>query len=299
MQESNIQNQRMKRAVNKRFLNIITYYPRYFFRKVTSFVRYKKPDFIIIGAQKAGTTSVYNYLIKHPNVLASFRKEVCFFDYCYYKGMKWYNNHFPSKLTELFYKYILRRRLLTGEATPDYFVHPNAPKRISETLPDVKLILVLRNPIDRAYSHYNHERKGKNEELSFEEAIEKEEERMNGEIQKISQDEHFFSYNLHHHGYLYKGIYEMHLSRWFDEIPRDRILIIDNQDLKDNTPQVMNTLTEFLEIPKFKLPEYKKYYSNKYSKMSEATRDRLKEYYKEHNMRLSELLGVSYNKWDD
>ena len=111
------------------------------------------PDFLIVGAQKGGTSSLYAYLAQHPSVLPSFRKEVKFFDCNYFCGHTWYRAHFPLR-----YK-LSRGNRITGEGTPNYLFHPTALQRLALTLIDVKIIILLRNPADRAYSHYQHQKR--------------------------------------------------------------------------------------------------------------------------------------------
>ena len=149
-----------------------------------------KPDFIIIGSEKCGTTSLYEYLKKHPNIIASTGKEVSFFDKNFHRGNGWYKSFFPSLLTKFFKQTFSRTKILTFEATPRYLIHPHAAKRISKLYPNVKLIVLFRNPIDRAYSHYEQETiYAGRETLSFEEAIEKENERISHEYEKMERDE--------------------------------------------------------------------------------------------------------------
>ena len=114
----------------------------------------KFPDFIIVGGQRCGTTSVYNNLISNPDVTPATKKEIHFFSDNYHKGLTWYQNQF-------------KKSLCTGEATPYYIFHPHSLRRISNDIPNVRIIILLRNPVDRAYSHYWLEVRLKNEHLSF------------------------------------------------------------------------------------------------------------------------------------
>src|SRR5436189_26280 len=118
------------------------------------------PDFLILGAQKAGTTALYAYLRWHPQVTGPSFKEVSFFDRHYARGERWYRAHLP-----------VRRRAVVGEASPSYLFHPLAPERVARMLPEARLIALLRNPVDRAFSHYQHEVALGREQLSFEDAL--------------------------------------------------------------------------------------------------------------------------------
>src|SRR4051812_20031887 len=111
------------------------------------------PSVLIIGAQKSGTTSLSSYLVEHPDMLPSLRKEVHYFSFNYERGVNWYRAHFP-------YTHHLRRGALTLDATPYYLVHPLVAQRAAQLLPHAKLVVLLRNPVDRALSHYQHEVRG-------------------------------------------------------------------------------------------------------------------------------------------
>ena len=145
------------------------------------------PDFLIVGVAKSGTTSMYNYLIEHPtihpiNIEKEYRyplkKEVRFFDRYYNLGTRWYKAHFPLKFSKFVQKNLKKNSFLTGESTPAYFHNPLVPKRVKQLLPKVKLIFLLRNPIERAFSHYKHNKKLNFENLTFEEAIKIESKRL-------------------------------------------------------------------------------------------------------------------------
>lgn len=146
------------------------------------------PDFIIIGAQKGGTSSLFSYLKQHSQLQLPDKKEIHFFDNDYQKGVNWYRSHFPMKIFD---------NIKTGEATPYYLFHPHAPQRIFQHCPKVKLIVMLRNPTDRAYSHYMMQNKRKIDPLpTFEEAIDAEESRLRVETLRLGNEP---LYNSVHH----------------------------------------------------------------------------------------------------
>lgn len=138
-----------------------------------------RPHFLIIGAARSGTTSLYSYLVEHPRVVAAAKKELHFFDLRFPNGPAWYRDQFPS----------LSPDTITGEASPYYLFHSHVPKRVFKLLPHVKLIVLLRNPVDRAYSHYYHAVKHGIETLPFERAIEQEDERLRGEVARMLEEE--------------------------------------------------------------------------------------------------------------
>ena len=157
------------------------------FRLVTSPWR-TWPDFVIIGAQKSGTTSLYDFIVKHPAIESAAKKELHYFSWFYACGDKWYRSNFPTNLSSSrFYKDV-GQKLLTGEASPTYLFYPMVPGRMVKALPNVKLIVILRNPVDRAYSHYNHNIRHKHETLSFEKALEREKKMYTREWKQLVHD---------------------------------------------------------------------------------------------------------------
>ena len=137
------------------------------------------PDFVIIGAQKSGTTSLDEFVYQHPAILPAAKGVHCYFALHYKKGEDWYRLRFPIRASQKF---------LSGEGSPIYLFYPWVPGRMKKLLPDVKLIVILRNPVDRAYSHYHHTKRKKRETLSFEEATNSEEERCAGERERMIKD---------------------------------------------------------------------------------------------------------------
>ncbi|MCL2932552.1 MAG: sulfotransferase domain-containing protein [Trichodesmium sp. MAG_R03] len=253
----------------------------------------QKPNFIIIGAQKSGTTSLYKYLTKHPQILSATKKEVHFFDLNFNKGMNWYYSHFPK--TEI------QNQTITGEASPYYIFHPHVPQRISQFLPDIKLIVLLRNPVDRAVSHYYHNcRFGKSREpLSFEQAIQQESSRIETEKNKIMADENYKSLPYRYYTYLSRGIYIEQLIRWMKFFPRKSFLILKSEELWENPEQKMKQVWNFLGVTSRPQEVYEKYNYTRHKKgISAAKRMMLTEYFQPYNQRLEEYLGQKFN-WDN
>jgi hypothetical protein len=271
--------------------------PSKLYRGVTASLRVL-PDFLIIGTQRGGTTSLYRYLKAHPYVGAPSNKDVHFFDRRYRKGLTWYRGHFPTVLEKAYAQQIRRHPFITGEASPSYLFHPYAPKRVAEALPHVKLIALLRNPVSRAYSQYHHAVELGFETLSFEEAIREEEKRTAREQEKLLKNEHYYSDAYKHRSYLTKGIYVDQLQAWMSQFPREQFLIIKSEDFYANSVATFKLVLSFLHLPDVELTVDKQYNTNTYpSKMDPATRARLVEYFKPHNARLYEFLGVDFG-WD-
>lgn len=248
----------------------------------------KLPDFLIIGAQKAGTTSLYHYLIQHPHIDTAVTKEVHYFDMNYDKGKQWYIDQFPSLTVSYSH--------LTGEASPYYIFHPLAPSRIYEMMPRAKIIILLRNPIDRAFSHYHHNVRKRREPLNFEDAINQEEARLAGELESLKREPNYKSVNYQHYSYLNRGIYVDQLQQWYELFPRDQILVINYEHFFGNLPRSMNDVTDFLGVYQFEC-QYEPHNQGTYDSMNPRTRDQLREYFYPHNQRLNKFLGQTY-EWN-
>jgi sulfotransferase family protein len=265
------------------------------------------PDFLIIGGQRCGTSSLYYYLTEHPGIISASTKETHFFDESFSKGIGWYRAQFPSSFQKMYVTNVLKRDFLTGEGTPYYILYPHAPRRTFEIVPQVKLIALLRNPVERAHSQYWIEVKAGFETLSFEEAIRTEHERIAGELEKMRQDEHYYSHSLRHFSYLTRGIYVDQLQNWLRYYPREQLLILKSEDLYSNPAETMQKTLKFLGVAQVELnKEYKNYrrpskkgYRKQVAppKMDAKLREYLVEYFRPHNARLYEFLGVDLG-WD-
>lgn len=256
-----------------------------------------QPDFIIIGAQKGGTSSLCTYLFQHPQVLAARRKEIHFFDAPEYaQGMSWYRAHFPLEKQRK--QGATAAGAITGEASPYYMFHPHAHQRVFDALPQVKLIVMLRNPVDRALSHYNHQvRKGR-EPLDFEAAIKIEDQRLAGEKQKILADDRYYSHNYWAYSYLARGRYAEQIETWRSVFPVEQMLVINSEEFyRDPHTQFGQTL-EFLGLDSFDLGAYGKQNAGRYDSISAQLRRDLTAQFRPQNERLYELIGRDFG-WND
>lgn len=253
------------------------------------------PSFIIIGAQRCGTTSLYDYLSNHPQIIPSPVKELFYFDDYYTRPINWYKSFFPTEKQKEKLERDLVARVITGEASPSYFFHPYAAKRIKETLPNVKLILVLRDPIERAYSHYNHIRRLNREPLSFEEALAKEVERITPDIEKLAKDEFYKADQRRDYSYLTRGYYAKQLTEWYKYFPKEQLLVVQSEEFYRETPRVYNEIVEYLGLNSYTLPVFEAKNALKYAKMAPETKEKLKAYFAPKNEELYELLGKRFD----
>lgn len=256
------------------------------------------PNFLIIGSQRAGTSSLFSYLRTHPAVVPSYVKEVHYFDRNFQRGLGWYRSFFPT----VAYREVVRRRTglepAIGEATPGYIFHPLVPERAAGLLPQVKLIVLVRNPVDRAYSSYWHRRAQGLEDLpSFEQAIAKESQRLEAEESQTLDGDDYTSSARRLHSYLTRGLYAEQLTRWFGLFPRDQFLIERSEDFFTEPAAVMKRVCDFLELPDLNLSDYRIHNSLSSGRMEPGTRRDLAEYFFPHNQRLYELIGRDLG-WD-
>jgi hypothetical protein len=256
------------------------------------------PDFVIIGGQRCGTTSLYRYLTEHPSCIHAFEKEVHYFDRHYGRDLCWYRANFPMRS----YKSLVERHAgapaLTGEATPNYMFHPIAPRRLAEHVPQARLIALLRNPVERACSHYHHEVWLGHETLDFEQALDAEEERLRGEQSRILEDPGYSGFNHAHFSYANRGIYVDQLLEWMRYFPRERLLVIKSEDMYEEPDRILQEVQRFLGLPVKRLAGYKTYNVGHYDEGMEARlRKRLLDFFAPHNQRLYAYLDRDFG-WD-
>jgi hypothetical protein len=247
------------------------------------------PSALIIGAQRSGTTSLFNYLAQHPDVLPPLGKEIHYFDLHYARGVRWYRGRFP-------FSHRLRRGALTIDASPYYLAHPLAPQRAAQLLPEVKLVAVLRNPVDRAFSHYQHEVRDGRESLSFVEAIDREPARLAGEEERLRREPGYYSYNHHRYSYTRRGLYLEQLGRWLRHYPRSRLLVLQSERLFREPAAVSAALYDFLGLRRHGLKQYTVFYQGTYERAIPADlRTRLVAFFEPYNRELYEWLGEEFD----
>ena len=248
------------------------------------------PDFVIIGAQKCGTTTLYNTLTRHPSVGAASRKEVHFFDNEHDRGALWYRSHFPLAFERWRHRHA-GLKFVAGEASPYYLFHPHAPARCQALLPETRLIAILRNPVDRAYSHYHHAVRRGFETLPFEEAIEKEDDRVSGEHKRMLADPHYVSSAHQHFSYVSRGFYLDQLCAWLRVFPREQLLVVQLSDLHRQPAPTWTCLFEFLGIEPRDLGVPPRWGRATYEPLDPRMRNLLRERFQQPNARLYEWLG--------
>lgn len=264
-------------------------------RQLTAEVR-TLPDFLIIGAQRCGTSSLYKYLGRHPDLAPSLRKEVGFFSDHYAKGESWYRSHFPVHARKVLH---LRRSgvsLQTFEATPDYMLDIRSPRRAAELLPNIRIIVLLRNPIDRAYSHYRHMCRLGLESLTFEEALRAEADRISLDQERLLVDANHQGKALLRYSYFERGKYAIQLRRWYARYPKGRILVIRSEDFFHDQTQTLFGIADFLGVRRW-APAHLRNYSyvglvETREKMAAAAREQLAVRFHPYILDLEALIGT-------
>ena len=247
------------------------------------------PSLLILGAQRSGSTSLFNYLVQHPDVLPPLGKEIHYFDLHYQRGLNWYRGRFP-------YAHRLSGGTLTLDASPYYLLHPLAPERAARLVPGAKLVALLRNPVERALSHYQHEVRGGRESLPFERAIEQEVERLSGEEERLRSDPTYYSFNHHRYSYVRRGRYLEQLRRWVEHFPRSQLLVLQSERLFADPVAATAAVHEFLGVPPHRLEHYKPFLHGAYDRaMPAEVRTRLVEYFEPHNRELYDWLGEEFD----
>lgn len=250
------------------------------------------PAFLICGAQRSGTTSLYRTLSQHPAVLkAVLHKGVHYFDTGYDQGSSWYRAHFPLLARASYVSQRLGLQPLTFESSPYYMVHPLAADRIARDLPNVKLLILLRDPVERAYSAHAHELARGFETEPFERALELEDERLRGEAEKIIADPSYRSHSHQHHAYVSRGQYVDHLERLEQTFGRERLHVVDSEDFFTDPEPTYRHVLEFLSLPAAPGTRFERHNARPRSPLPSRLRKQLDEHFLPYDERLSHWWG--------
>lgn len=257
------------------------------------------PDFLIIGTKRGGTTSLWWHLLRHPLVLPLFPasenvKSPHYFDIHYDRGFEWYRSHFASQHTRARVKRARGHWPVAGEASPYYMFHPLAAQRVMRDLPSVRVVVMLRNPVDRAMSHYRERVKAGTEQLSFEQAVETEAERTAGEVDRILTDATYYSEPHDVYSYMARGRYLEHLETWLPLMDAGRLLVVRSEDYYQSPQVIFDEVGSFLGLPPNYSPAFAHFNKTSGTDMSAATRARLEEYFRPHVAALENRLGRDF-----
>lgn len=250
------------------------------------------PQFLVVGAQRCGTTSVYKLLTQHPAVMAAgLHKGVHYFDTNYHRGEDWYRSHFPLCARAERLARNGKASVVTGEASPYYMFHPLAPQRIGADLPGVKVIAILRDPVERAYSAHAHELARGFEDEPFETAVALEPTRLEGEVERLIADPTYVSRAHQHNAYVSRGRYARQLEELERAVSRDRMLVVDFDDLFGDFAARFGEVTDFLEIPRWLPAQVEQRNTRPRTSMPTSVRNELMERLAEDDARLAKWWG--------
>jgi LPS sulfotransferase NodH len=253
------------------------------------------PDFLIVGAQRSGTTSLYRYLAAHPQVIpASPSKGVHYFDKHPDRSLRWYRAHFPTASQRAACERRHGGPVVTGEGSPYYLFHPHVPARAAAAVPNARVIAMLRDPVERAYSHWRQEyARGFEDADTFERALELEPERLDGERERMVADPGYDSRAMQHHAYLARGVYVDQIQAWRERYPADQMLVLSYERFFADPQAGYAEVLRFLGLPDPPdPPEFRAYNARPAAGMAEETRARLRAYFAEPNRRLEDYLGM-------
>jgi Sulfotransferase domain len=254
------------------------------------------PDFVIVGAKRGGSTSLYNYVLDHPAVVPLFPgrqhiKGPHYYDTRYANGLTWYRSHFPLEAAGRHLARPAQHPVLCGESSPYYLFHPLAAERLARDFPQVRVIAVLRDPVERAYSHFKERTHHGGETLSFEEALAAEPDRLRGEEERIIAEPGYVSAEHENHSYLAQGRYLDMLPRWFKFFPREQVHIAVSEEFYADPDRQVSEVWKFLGLPPHQLRNRKRYNYLPAPGVAPETRRQLNESLAGHHRDLAELLG--------
>jgi hypothetical protein len=248
------------------------------------------PDVLVIGAQRSGTSTLYRHLGHHPDVAPSLRKETEYFSRRFARGERWYRAHFA----------FTRRHRTCFEATPDYLFHPLAAGRAATVVPAARLVVLLRDPVDRAWSHYHHMVALGHEPLDFDAALAAEDERCAGDLARLGDDPSHDPVALLRYSYAGRGRYAGQLARWLDHFPAERLLVVRSEDLFADPAAEYQHILDFLQLARWEPAGFvnvSRVAGSRLPPVPADARDRLAATFEQPNRDLAALLGDRAPQW--
>ncbi|MEP0429034.1 MAG: sulfotransferase domain-containing protein [Erythrobacter sp.] len=264
--------------------------PRFAWRWMTASKR-SLPDFLIIGAQKCGTTSLYAYLEQHPEIAGASKKEVKYFDMFSHQELDWYKAHFPT-IAE-------KGQRLTGEATPDYLFFPGIATKVHRCMPNAKLLVLLRDPADRSYSQYRYAQRRGHETLSFADAIEAEPRRLKVAREACQKSGQLLSThrNYREQSYVARSQYIEQLQPWFEQFDRNQFLFLTSEALQSQPQETLRLATDYLGLQSYEFRTGEKHNAAGSKPSGEALKqiESLRERFHKSVDQLTKVTGLSFD----
>lgn len=256
------------------------------------------PDFLIVGSKRGGTTSLHNYLLMHPGVLGLFprprgQKSSDYLFSIDARGLGRYRSYFHTGV----YKSRVAERLhyqpLSGESSPLYIWDPRIARLAHEANPKLRAIMLVRDPVQRAFSHWQERVQNDVEPLSFSDALEAEPARTAGELDRMFVDASYYSEAYDWYSYRARGIYLPQLQNWTSVFPRAQLLVLRSEDMYEDVQATFETVCRFLDLPPMQLPTTKAFNASRKPDMPAGPSQELSNYYSDHNAELEAYLGRS------
>jgi hypothetical protein len=219
------------------------------------------PDFLLIGGKRAGSTSLFFALGENPHVLPLFpsarhlpkradSKGVHYFDSEYLRSDAWYRGHMPTAWARERAAHRLGGPVVVGEGSPYYLFHPFAPVRAYSRMPEAKIVVILRDPVMRCYSHWKEQTRNGVETLPFPAALAAEESRLDGELERMAADSRYRSFAHENQSYAAQSDYGTMLPAWVDRFSSERVLVLLSEDFYREPQSVVDAAADFLQIPR-------------------------------------------------
>ncbi|QLQ09794.1 MAG: sulfotransferase [Nocardioidaceae bacterium] len=257
-----------------------------------------KPDYLIIGAKRGGTTSMYNYLRMHPGVLGMFpqpraSKSSDYFFGGAVKGSRWYTSHFHTTRFLARTADKLGYAPVTGEASPYYIWDPRIAALAYQANPDVRAIMLIRDPVERAFSHWQERVQNGVEPLDFAAALAAEPARTSGELERMLREPGYHSTAHDWYTYRARGIYQPQLENWLSGFPAEQLLVLRSEDMYADVQGTVDRAVKFLGLPEFELPTTKTFNASRRPEMPGEPTQELASFYASHNAELERFLGTA------
>lgn len=248
-------------------------------------------DFLIIGAQRGGTQSFYDYLLQHPSVVPAIQPDLHFFDQHYDRGLAWYISQFP--LLSGYYGAKRPEGCITGEASPFYFHHPLVAERIRLHCPNAKLIVLLRNPTDRAYSHFRQAVRLGKEQFSFSMALKVEAKRMEKGMQRLRDNPELYAERNLFNSYISHGLYAQQIKRWKSVFPEQQLLFVRSEEYFSDPVSHVLQAYRFLGLTPFSPRVMDPPPVHEFEFLTDQTREKIDKVFKHSNEETFRLLNWS------
>ncbi len=248
------------------------------------------PSFVIVGAQRSGTTTLFRLLADHPDVVRpTLVKGTGYFDDNYARGERWYRAHFPLRppLSSD------RPRPVTFECSGYYMFHPRAPYRLARDLPGARVVAVIRDPVERAYSAHQHELSRGFESVDFAEALRLEQARTAVPARRLQERDDYVSFAHRHYSYLGRGEYDVQVARLYDALGRDRVLVVEADAFFADPVTEFVRLQSWLGLRPWEPDEVPRWNARPRVPLDAEHRRRLREHFAAHDEALAALLGLT------